>query len=1476
MDEPIPPWVPEVSPGVHADVYPVEPTRHPENPYFQYPAELRLDRAAVISGYAERRLPYEFHSRLPTERLPPLSSSPPQHLTPSFTQADLTKLKNGLTALRRARPTKLQRVEAARRTKTTSSRATSRAFPLQKHPLSQNLLDDWFNRLSKGSHNPLSDMSHSVPLGPAIMRAAGKVIEMMATRCIPTQRAAWYIRIAVLNECVKQIRPDRPPERPKRFWTKQLCSLLKTEIDAIRARKTPMLGSMERVAFWKYVLDLARWQADEGLLDVSKWISAIAQALRVELVSSQSFSAPGTKITIMAARRFLPEFLSSSEGARILLEALLRGSGHIINASRASSSASREGAEGRSAQRKLTKRSLGIVPHGTTVAMPAKFTPNACHIEVMHLLQACLNAMQVHVQVKTNEFNIHAFEQLVRKAADTIQSSKDRRKEKELKPDYRTREERMGSPNIAMRQLETLSTHGDVARVTAIVRQAYQDRGGTQMVVRKVCEWALSPMAADRAEAICVATAVLHQLAEGLTNTNYAGLRTTKNGTTPKRYRKGIHQVRNAAVPPTSNNLNNNSLSYPLQRDIWYFMKQYANDRIPDNADKNEPIIKEWTGGLQTDNMDDDDAVVRFIAHLCRHDLLSLPAFVRDVSRLAATNHRGASFLVKCLSLLPDPVDKSVSDCRRSILRKYRYTSSSKRSYAHGICEKSVAIACSGDAASVETQIEYLANQGDTNIILSTIDALCQRDLTSITGTNVEIQNKLSTMASFMVSLGEAGTAAEWIMDSLSMLTGSSSMWDEENMAARRTGFSVAFARLAANLTRYIAACGYLESILMLLKFMWSSPWMTSVLETQLIRTLSSFARYYGSRMIPTTSHWIRMTARSLKQFGDTGNGLSNVPFALACMRGCEDPRQAGSITLTEVLNLSDKKNLGVPADEDVSQLASRTELDGYRMAELRARFMSSEGAFPFDDLFGSGFTANDVFGSIIIPVLRNSFLGSENVSPPGSSFSQYTATALHLTCSYQNDVRLQGIRPAILLELVTLLFLGCYYGHTNIAESLEVLFSIKWVWKILAPYASVELARRLRDRVDFYCGGVIIDKKNVVVDKKGLSATLFNMVSRLCRKETGGDEEMVLKAIGTTPFGEVEMLLALLAQHRRDSGEEDVFGLQVSNQATELGCKHLSRSLVLIALRCCPQELSSQSVAGYIGHHASRGLQVSLTYVLKGLTVEASQNTDYHRTLCLQWCQIDAARRSLLEASIEHLKPEHAGDVEDSLFDQLVGATNLLSEAMERGRAPSSILRDGQIISDALESRLSCILRSPRVPQRADWWRQRAHQVAELLRAAVGLMTRSGITAACSLLDLCLKSIREVSTSDDNQQKGVPSGQVLECPANHELKRQLEAALIPAMRWVDPPERDLMVRLMPPSSSHVRAGKNPVRVLKSDGSVVDNWILLEGYGRGANQESTIPPENMWRQSVTIIDKESAMGTVHLKRTYSTFASLAV
>lgn len=103
------------------------------------------------------------------------------------------------------------------------------------------------------------------------------------------------------------------------------------------------------------------------------------------------------------------------------------------------------------------------------------------------------------------------------------------------------------------------------------------------------------------------------------------------------------------------------------------------------------------------------------------------------------------------------------------------------------------------------------------------------------------------------------------------------------------------------------------------------------------------------------------------------------------------------------------------------------------------------------------------------------------------------------------------------------------------------------------------------------------------------------------------------------------------------------------------------------------------------ISHQASRETRLSFTYLLQGLKFEASKYSDLHRTIRLQWYQIDAAQASLLETSIDHMKPQHAGETKDFLSEQLFEATKLLNKAMLRKLAPSSLLIDGQMISEVL-----------------------------------------------------------------------------------------------------------------------------------------------------------------------------------------------
>lgn len=1484
----VPSWVPEIAPGVRADVYPVEPPRQTREPYCDSPPELVLDRHAVTAGYSERRLPYEFASCLPAAvtavPAPPLASAVPgsQPASAAFNPSsgnglsatDLSKLRTGIAQLRRSRPTKLQRVEQQVFTppkpappaessgnEETASFVSKKAFPLQK-PSGSNSLEDWFNKLSSGANFNTSELSRSVPLGPAIVRAAGKVIEMMATRSVPTQRAAWYIRIAVLNECVKQIRPDRPAPFPRTFWTRQLCNLLKTDIEAIRARKTAMLGPMDRVPFWDYVLDLARWQADEGLLDCSQWMTKICVLLRQELITSQSFNSPGTKITIGAARRFLAEFLSSPASARQLLEALIPGANSIVKAWRSTPSANAAKSDPAGGNHVHGKGNAKAGARRGSVKRP-QFTPNLCHREVTMLLSALVRFLDDSVPSTTeSETRMSDLERFVKRGVGIIRKNRSQENGEANKTTTR------GAPGLAatiakdavreqpptnhdvMRALEMLPGHGDVPRVTMTLLKSFEERGGIRAAVKHACEWALEGPSSDRDESICIAAAVVAYL--GRTRGQFA-----RNGSTNlvRRMNQDIHKPSSGLVDPT--------WSPPLQREVWNFLKDYASERKPTN-------------------LDEDATVVRFITHACRIEVLSLRALVRDISRLASQGHSGTAYLVKCLSLLPGPVEQQLSqddststaslDCRRPLLRKYGYLPSSRLKQESQFNDEYARGALSGDMATMKVEAEALRETCDTNAILSTTEYVRLHGLWSNSIDATEVTNKLFSISSFLVRLDGPGPAVEWLLGNwIEVLDGTGRLPSSTSVDKKNVIMSEII-RLAENSSRYLAANGLLEHSFELLKRAWLNTWVSSFTRRRILQSAAAFAKAFANEAA-TGLYWTRLAARSLRLKVEGASASKLLPFATASMRGIAESSGVPERSMNDVFTAARKEVFSSP-DEDLPQLATMAELHSVSLDKVRSDFKDSEGGFSLDELFARGFTGNDIFGTVLIPVLVATIGEPFEETGEDSLFCKLAVSALHVVADREHDIRLQGVRPTLLIEFIAVLATGCLSAHKDAISLLEVLVQTTWFWKMIAPKAGTGLAKRLRSRVDFYC------EKVGAIDTMVVSALLFNMAARF-----SGDEDerevTVPGALGADPFGIIDMKLALLATHSHESGEDEDLGSRICETAVALVSVDSARSLACSVLRSCFSDEGRQIVAGLVGYGAVQAMAESLGFVVKGLTVEAPKNSLLHQERAMEWYQADSARRIILECIVDSLNQEVGVQVEAVLFDQLATATKLLTIARARNCMPSSLLEDGGRISDALESRLTCILKSQRTPQSAEVWTQRTTEIATLMQCAVPLMKQPAVTAGTETIILCLKNLGECDSKSEEPAPGTATksmtpSQILDTCDDGSLREHLQELLRPVLPWVDERERKTLTSITEKTVGAVAQKANLIQARNSEGLEIDNWMLLEGYGRGPDEEAAIPPAAFGRQGGIGTVKVEFEPVIQLKRTYSTFSSLAV
>lgn len=1260
------------------------------------------------------------------------------------------------------------------------------------------------------------------------------------------------------------MRPDRPALQPRIFWTRQLSTLLRNELESIRVRRTAALGVLDRVTFWRYLLDIVRWQADEGLLDLSQWLKAVAEVLKAELMNSQSYPAPGTAIAMMMVRRFLPEFIADADSARLLCHVLLPGASAIVQAWRSACQSREVTKSGKAVQRKGTKRS---------------FVPNACHAEVTFLLASSLRILDPSAAPTTTELRLSDLERFVKRGEEILESSTESRKSgrHSSKPIAPPRRQNVPADvHRITRECEMLPAHGDVALVVTVVRSISKDGvGATQKAVKTVCHWALVGPVNDRAEAIAIAGALLTHLSRSSKTPLPAAEKPVRSGSVSRRGRKAMHQPRPVApinyVGSTSASSESSTKEPSLQRELWHFLKELSKNR-------------------EVKSLDEDDFVVRFIAHVCRLNLLSLSTFVRDVSRLSSCNHSGCAYLVKCLSLLPDPNDRSVADSRRSLLRKFGHVSNVRSNDLHGVDEEAVKAACSGDMSLMETTAQALKDAGKTSIILATCEAVRLEDISQLSCDSLlpMTTKMLFSMVSFLLFMDEPGMAVEWLLDNLGEVVDGGSEWKTDLKMAKRKEIMSILTRLVGDLSRYIAACGHLESVFALLKKGYMSTWVTPTIQPQILHTLASLTCMYGAGSENGSMYWTKMVIRLMKSSAEAPRSSVMIPLAVASLRGCETllPDEE---SMADILDLKNRRNWGLSPDEDLRLATSSAHCCGIDVSLLRDRFSTqgTQGRESYlESLFVRGSSANDIIGCVFIPVLADVLSESSADTSLEHPFSELARSVLLMIRRRQTDVRMQGVRPTLVIDLMALIIAGCVCVHMDPSESLEVLVRVKWIWKILAPRAGIELAKRLRARVDFYCDNT------ATTDKTELSALLSNMVTRVY-DGTGRDEIVVSRSIVSEPFGMIEMQLALLAVHRRECAEDDEFGSNVSEAAyTDRDCAH---SLTVTALHCCSfDDEYRQAMAGIMAYGAVQVMAESLGYVMTGLTMEATKVTSVHQDRARQWFEVDRARCTALEYCVDGVSDEVGAQVETELFKQLTAVVTQLSKAMAAGCMPSDLLTGGQQLSEALESRLTSILRSKRTRQNVDIWRQRSIEVARLLKASVPLMKRSTIQDCLKVLEMCIKNVGHDQVmsgagsgidknldGDGDIGKGaislmLTSKQILQNTCNRELREQLEILLTPTLFWTESPEREWISMLASSQMNPSSATANTVRAVDDGGGSLDSWILLEGYGRGTDEISSVSPSTFWRQGDGRYADDEKGRTVQLKRTYSTFASLAV
>ena len=278
--------------------------------------------------------------------------------------------------------------------------------------------------------------------------------------------------------------------------------------------------------------------------------------------------------------------------------------------------------------------------------------------------------------------------------------------------------------------------------------------------------------------------------------------------------------------------------------------------------------------------------------------------------------------------------------------------------------------------------------------------------------------------------------------------------WKLDALSNWRRQMMVILTRLAGDLSRYIAACGHLETVFSWLKKGYMSPWVTAGvnenIRNDILQTLSSMTCIFSARAESGSMYWPKMVLRVLRQVPDISKSPPMIEFAVASLRGrAMIPQDAKSVSA--ILDTTNQLNMGLSPDVDLQIMMKMTQCQGMDVLKLRERFSSQKlDFFPMEALLGNGMTMNYLLGAIFIPLL------SELLSDPSmggsieSPFSNMAKKVLLIFESRRNDIRLQGVQPTLVIELMSLIIAGCACVHIDPSESLDVLVRMTWIWTIL------------------------------------------------------------------------------------------------------------------------------------------------------------------------------------------------------------------------------------------------------------------------------------------------------------------------------------------------------------------------------------------------------------------------------------------
>lgn len=1506
----VPKWVPELRLGVRADVYPVSPPLPAPKP-----AELVLDRDSVTSGYAEHRPPYEFGSLLGTDTVSP---------------AALARVRVALHALSKAPPPVQQRQPLLGPPPTSSAASISsrKPFPLQK-PSAKSSLEDWFNRLASGGAFSTAALSKAVPLGPAIVRAVGKVLEMMAARSVPTQRAVWYIRIAVLNECVKQVRPDRPAPSPRVFWTRQLCGLLKTELEAFRAKRLPPA----REYFWQYVLDLARWQADESLLDLPPWLDRVAAAVRMDLAQGGVITASaGSRVVLRAAETFINNFCASPNAIRRLTDALVAaveaaGGAAVISSPEATAAAEEAtSATVTASATAASTASAGGAGGESNSTVPA-IAPSAIScaklppaVRVAALLRTLLRAAGVaseRIPKCGDEDELVGLVELAeREKARMAAPAADPLAAASLAA---TEEEGVVSSTSAQSLsilLERTPCCGDIAGICTLLRTTFDSngRGGSRAIVAFLCAWAVRGPMRMSAHAVAIASSCIVELDAGPRDGGSA-----QDG-----------------LPA-------------FQAEIWFYVKTLDAVRTAgvsasggSQGSQEEAVRKDSYGYfVDPDETAENARMVRLIAHLYHVGQFSLSSYLKEVGRLVASSHPSARRHLLYISALPEPSDRSSADSRRALLRRGQRIAGKLPGRVEADDQAISAVLSNDVGAAVLNGIRIQAS-GSLAVSLATAEAVLgpTHDQTDAP------EHRVFSVLAFLSSSGMQLMAVEWLLRILGD--------GNRNQLVGDTSAVCAMVYALDNLAPFVASSGSLQRCIDLISSL--SVRYQKVGDggggASVILALESTSASFSARFAPNSgsgnASWPLWVAKVAEELSDVSRrviaafllgspeAVSDVSDStLAALRRSVEGPQYGADD--DDANCSVEHCWGLTPDDDLARMETipSTSVSLQNLASFVSfRGEADEEAAP--PVLGAWVTANAVMGCVVVPEIKRAFLACRNggAEDDMNHLVNVLNSSLELLREGILEHDLYGTRTTLAVELLALLGAASLGKTGEKADRLlrEVLRS-PWAGIVLLPMAGDGLARRLRERLESLSGD---GADAVAVSRVVLQCAVALFGNPLLSEDSSVvDEGVVIRLFAWVEWGVTEFLLSAMASSRNSNGEIEEFGRSIGEAAGRIRFCEQAEMLMEIIVRCSPKgkiEIIVEQLATATVEGLAQGMGALVEHVL----VEASRDQTVPQAEREAWAAFDATRCTMMTTFSPLLEPP-LESVILAIVEQLASASDKL-QSPDAGVLRPDLSSNGMMFSSAVESRflvlekllLKCGQQSTAAPNTAgaekgeeeplatthEKTMEAAVGIANIMASATPLLLPSALSAGLKALAVAVSLAERVrpamvsmpppavvtSLAESSSNEGIPEVAAAAESDLAEVKVSLRSRigmlLSPIEVWLDASQQVSLRSICSRRPDGLLAATgNQMRIcaLNVDGSEIDTWNLLEGYGRGAEEEAAISVQAFDVQGgkskfggggrkgkgglpPVLVDEDGVaeVAVVRLKRTYSTYCELTV